>query len=238
MNVQIRELDVAPMQIQGPKSRQLVQDLFGERVTGLAYYQFFETRLDTIPVIVTRTGWTGELGYEIYLLDPSRGSDLWERVMSAGQPYAIAPTGPSDIRRIEAGILNYGIDMTIETNPYEVGLGRLVNLEKAGGFIGCNALQRVNTEGVRRKLVGVEIDGAPLELNMTRWPVRAGQSVVGQVTSAVYSPRLKKNIGYATLPVEHGALGSKLTVETPDGQRNASVVTMPFIDPAKAIAKS
>jgi glycine cleavage system aminomethyltransferase T len=237
LNVQIRELDVAPMQIQGPKSRQLVQDLFGERVAGLSYYQFFETTLDSIPVIVTRTGWTGELGYEIYLLDPSRGSDLWERVMSAGEPYAIAPTGPSDIRRIEAGILNYGIDMTIETNPYEVGLGRLVNVEKPGGFIGCEALRRVNTEGVQRKLVGVALDGAPLHLNMTRWPVRAGQSVVGRVTSAVYSPRLEKNIGYAMLPVEHGGLGTKLVVETADGQRNASVVTMPFIDPAKAIAK-
>ena len=238
MKVDIRELDVAPMQIQGPKSRPLMQDLFGERVTNLSYYQFFETALDSIPLIVTRTGWTGELGYEIYLLDPGRGADLWERVMAAGKPYSIAPTGPSDIRRIEAGILNYGIDMTIATNPYEVGLGRLVNLDKAGGFIGKEALQRVSTEGVQRKLVGVEIDGARLDLNMTRWPVRAGDAVVGEITSAVYSPRLKKNIGYAMLPVRNGTLGGKLAVETPDGVRAATVVTMPFIDPAKAIAKS
>lgn len=238
MDVEIRELDVAPMQIQGPKSRELVQDLFGERVSGLSYYQFFQTRLDAIPVIVTRTGWTGELGYELYLLDPGCGSALWERVMSAGQPYGIAPTGPSDIRRIEAGILNYGIDMTIDTTPYEVGLARLVNLDKAGGFIGKEALQRVNANGVRRKLVGVEIEGSRLDLNMTHWPVRAGNTVVGRITSAVYSPRLEKNIGYAMLPLEHTALGTRLAADTADGERAVLVVTMPFIDPAKAIAKS
>src|SRR5688572_1062292 len=238
MDVQVRDLDVAPMQIQGPKSRQLVQDLFGDRVPGLAYYQFFEARLGDIPVIVTRTGWTGELGYELYLLDPARGTDLWERIMGAGKAYNIAPTGPSDIRRIEAGILNYGVDMTIETNPYEVGLERLVDLDKPEPFVGREALKRIKAEGVTRKLAGVEIEGAKLDLNMTRWPVRAGDGAVGNITSAVYSPRLKKNIGYAMVPVEQATLGTKLRVDTSDGERGAVVVSMPFIDPAKAIAKS
>jgi aminomethyltransferase len=238
MNVQLRELDVAPMQIQGPKSRQLVQDLFGDRVQSLGYYQFFETKLGEIPVIVTRTGWTGELGYELYLLDPLRGNELWERVMEAGKQYNIAPTGPSDIRRIEAGILNYGIDMTLDTNPFEVGLERLVDVDKSQPFIGKKALRRVKAEGVQRKLVGVEIDGAKLDLNTTRWPVRAGNDAIGQITSAVYSPRLQKNIGYAMVPVEHGTLGTKVRVDTQDGERGAVVVSMPFIDPSKAIAKS
>ena len=238
MDVQIRELDVAPMQIQGPKSRQLVQDLFGARVPSLSYYQFFEAKLGTSPVIVTRTGWTGELGYELYLLDPAHGNDLWDRVMEAGKQYNIAPTGPSDIRRIEAGILNYGVDMTLDTNPYEVGLDRLVDLAKPEDFIGKEALRRVKAEGIRRKLVGLEIEGEKLDLNMTRWPVRAGGSVIGNVTSAVFSPRLKKNIGYALVPIDYAALGTRLGVETPEGQREAEVVTMPFIDPSKAIAKS
>ena len=238
MNVQVRDLDVAPMQIQGPKSRQLVQDLFGERVPGLAYYQFFEAKLGDIPVIVTRTGWTGELGYELYLLDPAQGGDLWERIMDAGKRYGIAPTGPSDIRRIEAGILNYGVDMTIETNPYQVGLERLVDLDKPEPFIGREALKRVKAEGVKRKLAGVEIDGERRDLNMTRWPVRAGDAAVGNITSAVYSPRLKKNIGYAMVPVEQAALGTKLRVDTSDGERAATVVAMPFIDPTKSTAKA
>lgn len=237
MQVDIRELDVAPMQIQGPKSRPLVQDMFGERVRSLGYYEFFETKLGDIPVIVTRTGWTGELGYELYLLDPARGDDLWERVMAAGKPYGIAPTGPSDIRRIEAGILNYGIDMTLATNPYEVGLERLVDLDKPEPFIGREALMRVKSAGPRRKLAGVEIEGARLEFNTTRWKVAAGGAAVGEITSAIYSPRLAKNIGYALVPVAHAALGTKLEVETPDGARQAKVVPMPFIDPTKAVAK-
>ena len=238
MDVRIREIDVAPMQIQGPKSRDLVRDLFGGQVNGLSYYQFFETKLGPIPVIVTRTGWTGELGYELYLLEPQHGDALWERVMEAGKPYGIVPTGPSDIRRIEAGILNYGVDMTLDNNPYEIGLERLVDLDKPEPFIGRDALQRIKSEGVKRKLVGVEIDGARLEFNMTRWPVRAGDARVGNITSAIYSPRFKKNIGYAMVPIAHAALGTGLKVDTPDGERQAKVVTMPFVDPDKAIAKS
>ncbi|MBI2211990.1 MAG: glycine cleavage system protein T, partial [Deltaproteobacteria bacterium] len=116
------------------------------------------------------------------------------------RPYNIAPTGPSDIRRIEAGILNHGADMTLDNNPYEVGLGRLVDLDKKGDFIGKEALSRIKAEGVKRKLAGVEIDGAPVEFNMTRWGVSRGGTAVGYVTSAIYSPRLEKNIGYA-MPV-------------------------------------
>ncbi len=147
------------------------------------------------------------------------------------------PTGPSDIRRIEAGILNYGIDMTLSTNPYEVGLERLVNLDKPEAYIGRDALERIAALGVQRKLVGVQIDGAPLDLNMTRWPVRAGDVPVGEITSAVHSPRLAKNIGYAMVPVGHAAVGTTFQVDTDDGERGAVVVAMPFIDPAKTIAK-
>jgi aminomethyltransferase len=233
MQVELRELDIAPLQVQGPKSRHLLKDLFGERVAGLGYYHFFQAKIENIPVIVTRTGWTGELGYELYLLDPARGVELWNRVMEAGKRYQIAPTGPSDIRRIEAGILNYGIDMTLDNNPYELGLERLVNLGKAADFIGRDALKHIAKDGVKKKLVGVEIGGAKMDLNMTRYPIRGG----GFVTSCVHSPRLKKNIGYAMVPVERISQG-KLEIEAPDGVRSAVVVPMPFIDPKKAIAKS
>jgi len=237
LQVEIRELDVAPLQIQGPKSRDLVAEMFGDWVLTLKYYEFRKTELHGIPVIVTRTGWTGELGYELYLLDPSRGVDLWNRVLKAGKRYRIAPTGPSDIRRIEAGILNYGIDMTLENNPYELGLERLVNLDKPAEFIGRDALRKIQQEGVKRKLVGVEIGGAKMDLNMTRYPIRAGGKEAGFITSCVHSPRLKRNIGYAMLPIEKTA-EKKLKVEAPGGVRSATIVPMPFIDPKKAIAKS
>ncbi|MGD0362798.1 MAG: glycine cleavage T C-terminal barrel domain-containing protein [Bryobacteraceae bacterium] len=238
MDVTIREPDVSPLQVQGPKSKQVMQALFGDQVLSLRYYYFLETDLDGIPLIVTRTGWTSEVGYEIYLRDGRRGEELWERIMHAGRPFNIRPTGPSDIRRIEGGILNHGVDMTLETNPYEVSLDRLVDLDKEAPFVGREALQRVRAEGVKRRLAGIEIGGSPIEFNMTRWPVRKGGETVGQVTSAIYSPRLKENIGFAMLPVAHAALGTKLDVETPGGSAPAVVVPMPFVDPGKMIPKA
>ena len=238
LQVELRELDVAPLQLQGPKSRQVAQALFGENVSGLGYYAFFETRLDGIPLIVTRTGWTGELGYELYLLDPAQGEKLWNRVMEAGKPFGIAATGPSDIRRIEAGILNFGIDMTIENNPYEIGMERLVDAAKPHDFIGKEALKKIREKGPSRRLVGLEIGGAPLDLNLTRWPVGIQGRALGHVTSAVHSPRLQKNIGYAYVPVEHAAEGTRVEVGTSSGPREATVVQMPFFDPARVAARS
>ena len=239
LDVQICEPDVSPMQIQGPRSQEVVASLFGDDVLDLRYYWFLEKEIDGIPVIVTRTGWTGEVGYELYLRDGSRGVDLWERVMEAGREFGIGPTGPSDIRRIEAGILNFGIDMTLDTNPFEVGLGWQVNLEQDADFIGRKALERIKAEGPDRLLAGVEIEGEPLDLNMTRWPVHLDGTEVGFITSAVYSPRLEKNIGYAMLPAGKAELGNRLTVTVADGDvREATVVPKPFIDPEKEIPKS
>ena len=239
LRVELREPDVSPLQVQGPKAKEVVGTLFGDKVLGLRYYHFLETTLDGIPVVVTRTGWTGEVGYEIYLRDGSRGDELWERIMAAGRPHNIRPTGPSDIRRVEAGILNWGADFTLENNVYEVGLERLVDTDKRGPYIGREALRRIKDEGVSRKLAGLEIEGARIEFNSTKWPARAGNQVVGPVTSALWSPRLKKNVGYAMLPIAHSSAGTVLNVELPGGDvRRATVVPMPFVDPQKAIPKS
>jgi aminomethyltransferase len=239
MEVRLREPDVSPLQIQGPRSKDVVRDLFGEQALALKYYWFLETELDGIPVVLTRTGWTGEVGFEVYLRDGSRGTDLWERIMAAGLPYDIKPTGPSDIRRVEAGILNHGADMTLENNPYEVGLERLVDLDKDQDFMGRDALRRIASTGVRRKLVGVQIEGPRLPFNDQRWPVRddSGQEV-GSVTSALYSPRLERNIGYAWVPIERSDPGTRLTIQTPSGDAGASVVSVPFVDPTKEIPKA
>jgi aminomethyltransferase len=239
MKVNITEPDVSPIQIQGAKAKEVVKTLFGDKVLELKYYFFYETKLDDIPVIVTRTGWTAEVGYEIYLRDGSKGDKLWERVMEAGKPHNIKPTGPSDIRRIEAGILNWGADMTLDSNPYEVGLSWLIDQDKKANYIGKEALAKIKTQGVKRKLVGVEIAGDPILFNMVKWPVKKDGKEVGKVTSATYSPRMKKNLGYVNVPVELSALGSKVTVEIPGvGAREATVVQKPFIDPKKDIPKS
>jgi glycine cleavage system aminomethyltransferase T len=238
MDVQIREIDAAPLQVQGPKSKNVMADLLGEDILELRYYRFTRTEVDGIPVILTRTGWTSEVGYELYLLDPTRGDDLWETIMEAGRPYQIRPTGPVDIRRIEGGIFNYRADMDWTNNPFELGLGRLVDLDTEAEFMGKEALRRIKERGVRQRIAGVEISGERLDMNQTKWPVHMDGREMGQVTSAVYSPRLEKNIGYAWLPVERSEPGSTLIVETVDGSRDATVVPMPFIDPGKQIPKS
>jgi glycine cleavage system aminomethyltransferase T len=159
LDVTLREPEAFPLQIQGPRAKEVVGDLFGDEVLDLGYYRFTRTEVRGIPVIVTRTGWSAEVGYELYLLDAERGVDLWEHVMEAGRPYGIRPTGPSDIRRIEAGILNWGADMDASNNPFEVGLDRLVDLEIEAPFMGKEALRRIRDEGVSRRLVGVEAQG-------------------------------------------------------------------------------
>jgi glycine cleavage system aminomethyltransferase T len=239
LRVQIIEPDVSPLQVQGPKSRHVIEALFGAAVLKLPYYWFLQTTLDGIPVVVTRTGWSGEVGYEIYLRDGSRGEELWERVMTAGRPHDIRPTGPSDIRRIEAGILNWGADMTIENNPYEVGLERLVDEGKTQEYVGREALRRINAAGAQRRLVGIEITGAPIGFNATKWSVTHDGRPAGHVTSAIHSPRLEKNIGYAMVPTDCAGPGTRLTVTVPEaGDREATVVPFPFVDPRKQIPKT
>ena len=238
LDVNITEADVSPMQIQGPKSKDLMRDLFGDSVMDLKYYFFTETDIDGIPVVITRTGWTSEVGYENYLTDHKRGTELYEKIMEAGKPYDIKPTGPVDIRRIEGAIFNWGADMTWKNNPLEItGLERLVDWDLSDDDVLClAALRAIKAAGVTKKLVGIEIDGPPLDaLNFTKWPVNHDGAKVGKVTSAIYSPRLSKNIGFAWVPIALAELDTKVEVETPGGAQTATVVEMPFVDPGKTI---
>ncbi len=234
--IEISEPDVSPVQVQGPKSTAVMSSLFGEWVDDLKYYWFRETQLGEAPVIVSRTGWSGEKGYEIFLRDGRFGDELWEAVMTAGEPHGIAPAGPSAIRRLEAGILSHGSDMTLEENPFEIGLGWLVDVDQDPDFVGKRALRRIRDTGVKRRLVGIELAGNPLEQpNEHRWPVMREGEQVGEVTSAVHSPRLERNIGLALVRVEASELGTGLEVETGEGSRSATVVETPFFDPEKRI---
>jgi glycine cleavage system aminomethyltransferase T len=239
LDVTIREADVAPLQVQGPRSKDLIRDLVGESILDLKYYWWRRAEIRGIPVVVTRTGWTSEVGYEIYLLDTARGTDLYEALMEVGAPYGVKPTGPSDIRRIEGGILNWGADMTYENNPFELGLDRLVDMALADdASLSIAALKAIKERGVSRRLVGVELDGDPFPaLNYVKWPAYrdGGSEPVGKVTSAIHSPRLGRNIGYCWLPVELAAEGNRVRVESEWGTRQAIVTPMPFVDPEKRI---
>jgi glycine cleavage system aminomethyltransferase T len=211
--------------------------LLGDSIMDLRYYWLREVELDGIPLVVSRTGWSSELGYELYLQDGSRGDELWEKIMAVGQPLGLKPGHTSTIRRIEGGMLSYHADADIDTNPYELGLGRLVNLEVEADFIGKAALRRIKEEGVSRKQVGLVIEGAPLKgPNSTFWTINKNGVAIGRVTSAVYSPRLKQNIALAMVSVEFSQIGTKVDVVRRSGLARASVVERPFFDPKKTLA--
>lgn len=237
--VELGEPDVSPVQVQGPKSRALMQDLFGDWILDLPYYYHRQTELGDMEMVVSRTGYTGEIGYEIYLKNSIRdGLKLWDAVMEAGKPYNIVPTGPSLIRRLEFGIRNYGQDMRLEHNPYEIGFGWSVDLDQEADFIGKEALKRIKAEGVKRKLVGVEIDGDRIQgWNEDFWPVHTDGKTIGQVTTGAYSPRLEKNIGYAMVPLEYAQLGTKFNVDVRGETTTATVVEEPFVDPKRETPK-
>ncbi|MCE8513671.1 glycine cleavage system protein T [Ruegeria pomeroyi] len=237
MEITISEPDVSPLQLQGPKSGEIMRALFGDDIMDLKYYWLRELDLDGMPLIVSRTGWSSELGYEIYLRDGSMGDALWERIMAAGLPFGLKPGHTSSIRRIEGGMLSYHADADIHTNPFELGFDRLVNLDLEAEFIGKAALRRIKAEGIARQQVGLIIDCDPFSgPNTTFWAINKGGETIGKVTSAVYSPRLERNIALAMVAVEYATLGTEVEVVTKSGPARATVVERPFYDPKKQIA--
>jgi len=239
LNVKVVEPDVSPLQLQGPNSSKIMQKLFGESILDLKYYWLRELELEGIPLVISRTGWSSELGYEIYLRDGSKGNLLWEKIMSAGKEFDLQPGHTSSIRRIEGAMLSYHADADINTNPYEVGLDRLVSLDTNINFIGKNSLKKIKENGIKRKQVGLILDCEPLEgPNTTFWKIYKNKNEIGKVTSAVYSPRLKKNIALAMISIEQADIGNVLDVEKSFSMVKATVVNKPFYDPKKKIANA
>ena len=238
-NVEITEPDVSPLQLQGPKSRDIMIKIFGEQIADLKYYWFKQFTFNNTELIISRTGWSSELGYEIFLTDSKVGNELYEHIMKIGEPMGLKPGHTSTIRRIEGGMLSYHADADIHTNPFELGLDRLVNLNSEINFIGKKALKKIKENGISRKQVGLIIDCAPLSgPNTTFWPIKKDRKQIGKVTSAVYSPRLKKNIALAMVEINFSNNGTSLEVTTHEGNYNSTVVEKPFYDPKKKIASS
>jgi glycine cleavage system aminomethyltransferase T len=237
LNATISLPEVYPLQVQGPKAKDLMRELVGEAIAGVKYYWTLDATIAGIPVVVSRTGWTGEVGYEVYLTDPARGDELWETIMEAGAPHSIRPIAPCEARRIEAGIFNCNSDFTLKNNPFEVmGMERLVEAQEAD-YIGKAALERIRERGVTRRLVGIEAPGDPsfFELTEARPALADGQRV-GQVTDLVWSPRLERNIGYVWVPAALAGPGNDLEIEWANGERSpAKTAAIPFLDPQKTV---
>ena len=229
MDVNVYEPDVSPLQMGGPKSPHVMYELFGNLAIDLGYYRAAQTEVNGIPLVLGRTGWSGELSYELYLQDGSRGNELWGLVAKAGEKYNIKPAAPQLIRSIEGELLSYASDISRTDNPYTIDMGRMVNLEREDDFIGKAALQKIHAEGVKRKLVGVEIAGDPINAPPEHlWAIKDGHNSIGHITRCIYSPRLKKNIGFANVPIEYTEIGSKLSIDSPRGLLSASICKKPW----------
>jgi aminomethyltransferase len=227
--VQVSEPDVSPMALQGPKAEDVVAHVLGDWVRGLKYFWFRETEINGIPVAVQRSGWSKQGGFEIYLKDGTRGTELWNIFKEAGQPWGIGPGAPATAERTESGLVSVGGDTDDMTNPFEVRLGKYVDLSVPDDVVGIQALRRIKAEGVRRHQLGLVLEGEkPAPLGFQRESIlREGQRI-GMMTNCVWSPRMKANIGYAL--IEAGvAAGEVVQVHRDDGLVAARLVELPFL---------
>jgi aminomethyltransferase len=213
----------------------VAQKLFGDLATELGYYHFCHTSLNDIPVVLSRTGWSGELGYEIILLDSSRGTELWDLCMAAGAEFDIQAACPSLARSVEGGLLSYCSDITLNDSPFTIGMDRLLDIDKPHDYVGKVALQAIARSGPERRLVGANFGGDPITPNEHFMSVKSGDAVVGHVTRYCYSPRLEHNIALVNVPTALATPGTPLSLDTGEGWRDAEVVEMPWIPAEKVI---
>ncbi|NIL94492.1 MAG: dimethylsulfoniopropionate demethylase [Woeseiaceae bacterium] len=223
--VEVFDPNVFPMSVQGPKSGDLMSRVLGDSIRELGFFRFIETQIASIPVYVARTGWSGQGGFEIYLLEASLGVELWDALAAAGKDLNVRVGSPNLIDRIETGLLSYGSDMTLENNPLEVGLDRFFEMGKTADYLAREALEHIVAVGPARKLVRVAAKGEPVGLPRTSYALKGatGQEV-GFVTSMVYSPRLEHNIGFGFVPSELAEVGGELDVVTSKGSQSATIV--------------
>ncbi|HSF84382.1 MAG TPA: glycine cleavage T C-terminal barrel domain-containing protein [Acidimicrobiia bacterium] len=230
-DVEVVEPDVSPLGVQGPLAEDVVADLFGDWVRDVKFFWFRETHLDDIPLVLCRSGWSKQGGFELFLQDGSRGIELYDRVMEAGAPYGIGPGAPNHVERVEGGLLSFGGDNTPDSNPFEAGMGRYVDVDLEPEYIGKAALQRVAAEGPERLFTGLMLEGAapsawPLEATV---PVTFGGDQVGTMSAIVHSPRLGRTIALAQIRRDLVETGATVEVMSPNGVLHAEVRSLPFI---------
>ncbi|MTI09369.1 dimethylsulfoniopropionate demethylase [Curvivirga aplysinae] len=228
LNVDVTEPDVFPLAVQGPKADDVVAKVFGEQVRDIRFFRFEELEFQGVKMPVARSGWSKQGGFEIYLTDFSLGEALWDALWDAGKEFNIGPGNPNLIERIEGGLFSYGNDFTTENNPLECGLDQYCHLDGGFDFIGKEALLKIREEGVKRRIRGLVIDGELKTACSGLWPVEVDGKFAGNVTSACYSPALKNNIANGMIEIDFCETGQSVTVQTPDGPRQAKICDLPF----------
>jgi len=232
LDVSVEEPDVSPLALQGPRAEDVMAAVFGEAVRDIRFFHFGFVDFMGTRQLVQRGGYSKQGGFEIYLNDGRLGPALWDRMWEAGRAFNMTPGCPNLIERIEGGLLSYGNEFTRENNPLECGLARYCHLDGPVDFLGRDALQRVARDGHQREMRGVLFDGGACPPCGKPWPVLAGGGdgpQIGQITSAVWSPRLQRNVGLSMIERGYWAPGQAVTVRSADGgERAGAVCALPF----------
>ena len=230
MNVRVYEPDVSPLAIQGPKAVNVVGDLFGDWIRALKYFEFAEAELDGIPIIVARSGWSKQGGFELYLRDGRYGKRLWQLVKEAGASYSIGPGTPNYVERVESGLISYGADTDDATTPFELGMDKFIDIDQKQDFVGKTALWALRAAGVKRRFMGLLIDGDPFPAtNEARWELHQNGDYVGYASAAAYSPRVESNIAVAMVSVVAIESGQSVDISSDWGYRTGTIVSLPLI---------
>ena len=230
LNVRVFTADAAPLAVQGPKAEDVVADLLGEDIRRIRRFHFRETEVDGIRLIAARSGWSKQGGFELYLIDPARGVDLWNRVREAGRPHGIGPGCPNGMERVESGLLSWGGDTDDRTNPFEVRMERYVDLDAPDDVVGIEALRRIWRDGPVRHQTGIALDLDGRLEPTDRWSevARDGEPI-GHITAHAWSPRLETNIGLCLIGRDHGP-GTRVQATLHDGRRaEGELRALPFL---------
>ena len=229
LRVEVSEPDVSPLAIQGPKAEDVVAHLCGDWVRGLKYFWFREFDLGGIPLVVARSGWSKQGGFELYLRDGSQGTKLWNLVKEAGQPWGIGPGNPNWSERVESGLISFGGDTDGQTNPYEVRMGKYVDLHVPDDTVGIQALRRISAEGPKRHSLGIILDaGEPVSPGFSWNPIYKDGVKVGDLTNCIFSIRVQKNLGFALIS-RNCVVGDRVQAMVGGVMQSGVLTELPFV---------
>ena len=229
--VEIDEPEACPLSLQGPKSKDLMNKISNsdDSIMNLKYYQFIETKLFDLDLIVARSGWSNQFGYEIYIKKEEDGSALWRGLMEAGKEFNIVPSCPNQIDRIEAGMISHLGDTTLDENPLELNLPKFYDLDQEAEFVGKQALKKIQQDGIKKQFTGFKISGEKIGYNMARIPVKnESNEKFGFITSCIYSPNFGCNIGLGYIDIKLINSKNIFNIFHDEEKREVEVVPLPF----------
>ena len=228
LNVKIHETKISTLAVQGPKSLDVMRKVFGDEISKLKFFNFNYFKFEGIDFMISKSGFSKQGGYEIYVENSISGLKLYDYIIKVGNKFNLKPGCPNVIERIEGALLSYGNDMDNNDNPFECGLDKYVNLESNIEFLGKKALQKVKLEGIKRKLMGVKINEKNINLTSELKLIGENKETIGYLRSAVYSPRFKMIVGIAMINLDYCKDSQNFKININNKEASGSVCSLPM----------